>query len=101
MRRTQYTESGAVSGKSRESDAWSFEGASLENSARPEMAFSAALLLASPAGSDPPISFPQVGATLSQKVTPARPGLNTTDGATPNIARKVRVRCAESANPAR
>ncbi len=25
MRRTQYTESGAVSGKSRESDAWSFE----------------------------------------------------------------------------
>ena len=54
------------------------------------------------AGCNPaPISFPQAPAPISQNVTLTRPGLNTKEGATPNIARKVRVRCPESANPAR
>jgi hypothetical protein len=45
--------------------------------------------------------FAPVCVVVSQNVTLAWPGLNSKDGATPKVARKVRDRCAESANPAR
>src|SRR3954447_26397709 len=37
---------------------------------------------------------------VSRNVTPSWPRLNRKDGAMPNMERKVRDRCAESANPA-
>lgn len=44
---------------------------------------------------------PHVLPAVSQKVMLVKPGLKKKDGATPNIERKVRDKCAESANPAR